>query len=62
MTQAIPGRTWLQADVPDELADEFAVHARRLERSVRAQLRVVIAEFVEQQDRATERHAERVAA
>lgn len=64
--KTVPGRVWLQADVPIELADEFAAHARRLERSVRAQLRVVVAEFVEQQDRELERGkrpaGERVAA
>jgi hypothetical protein len=48
-TQTAPDRTWLQADMPVELAEEFHEYSRRLERTARGQLRVLITDFVKAQ-------------
>ena len=40
----------LSADIPSEVAEEFAARAAQLHRSSRAQLRVLIEEFLNEQD------------
>lgn len=48
--EAARPRVWLAADVPREVADEFAARAQQLHRSSRAQLRVLVEEFLNEQE------------
>jgi hypothetical protein len=55
--QTHPGWVWIRVDVPKPVAAQFAAYASTQHRSSRAQLRLLLEQVANQQNRPDERRA-----